>query len=98
MKILIATDAWEPQINGVVTTLLKIKELSENVCFITPDDFKTYHNPFYPEIRIALPSVKIIEKEALAEPKDTFEELYQKLSERLQVNLNEIDKDMPGMV
>jgi glycosyltransferase involved in cell wall biosynthesis len=61
MNILIATDAWEPQVNGVVTTLLKIKELSDNVCFITPDNFKTYNNPFYPEIRIALPSVKNVE-------------------------------------
>ena len=66
MKILIATDAWKPQVNGVVTTLSKIKDLSDEVCFITPDDFKTYSNPAYPEIRLAFPSqfeiLELIEK------------------------------------
>lgn len=66
MKILIATDAWKPQVNGVVTTLSKIKDLSDEVCFITPDDFKTYSNPIYPEIRLAFPSqldiLELVEK------------------------------------
>lgn len=66
MKILIATDAWFPQVNGVVTTLTKIKKLSNEVCFITPDDFKTYSNKIYPEIRLAFPSqlqiLELIEK------------------------------------
>lgn len=66
MKILIATDAWKPQVNGVVTTLTKIQELSDEVCFITPEDFKTYSNPIYPEIRLAFPSqleiLELIEK------------------------------------
>lgn len=61
MKILIATDAWKPQVNGVVTTLTKIQELSNNVCFVTPDDFKTYGNKIYPEIRLAFPSQKEIQ-------------------------------------
>lgn len=56
MKILIATDAWKPQVNGVVTTISKIQEHSKNICLITPDDFKTHSNPVYPEIRLAFPS------------------------------------------
>ena len=62
MKILIATDAWKPQVNGVVTTLSKIKELSDKVCFVTPDDFKTYGNKIYPEIRLAFPKQQEIQK------------------------------------
>lgn len=62
MKILIATDAWKPQVNGVVTTLTNLGELSKEICFITPDDFKTYSNPIYPEIRLAFPSqIQILE-------------------------------------
>lgn len=61
MKILIVTDAWKPQVNGVVTTLIKIQELSKEVCFVTPDDFKTFKNPFYPEIRLCFPSQKNVQ-------------------------------------
>jgi glycosyltransferase involved in cell wall biosynthesis len=55
MTILIATDAWKPQINGVVTTLCKIQELSDEVVFLTPDNFMTHPNPLYPEIRLSFP-------------------------------------------
>lgn len=58
--ILIATDAWEPQVNGVVTTLKKIQELDKEVIFLTPNDFKNFYNPIYPEIRLAFPSQKEI--------------------------------------
>jgi hypothetical protein len=40
MKIAIATDAWQPQINGVVRTLEQtvahLKEMGHDVRFITP--------------------------------------------------------------
>ena len=52
-KILIATDAWYPQINGVVRTLEKIKEYIPNAVFLTSDLFKTYRMPGYPEIRLS---------------------------------------------
>jgi glycosyltransferase involved in cell wall biosynthesis len=58
MRILIATDAWRPQINGVVRTYEKLKEASPklgiDVDFLTPARFRTVPCPTYPEIRLAL--------------------------------------------
>jgi len=51
--ILIATDAWCPQVNGVVMTLKKIQEECDDVVFITPNDFKSFPCPFYKEIRLS---------------------------------------------
>lgn len=59
MKILIATDAWEPQINGVVTTLKNtIKSLNDHtIKVISPNDFVSFPSPFYKEIRLSLPDI-----------------------------------------
>jgi len=58
MRILLVTDAWHPQVNGVVRTLGKLKDQltadGHEVVFITPDWFKTIPCPTYPEIRLAL--------------------------------------------
>jgi glycosyltransferase involved in cell wall biosynthesis len=58
MKIAVATDAWLPQINGVVRTLGhtadQLRQLGHEVLFITPQDFRTYPCPTYPSIRLAL--------------------------------------------
>ena len=57
MKILIATDAWTPQVNGVVTTLTSlVANLSEDheVKIIEPSQFKSFPIPVYPEIRASL--------------------------------------------
>lgn len=58
MRIAIITDAWHPQVNGVVRTLGKMGEFLESegheVRFINPQDFKTIPCPTYPEIRLAL--------------------------------------------
>ena len=58
MKICIATDAWHPQINGVVTTLSLTAETlrawGHEVLLLTPDRFKTLPCPTYPEIRLSL--------------------------------------------
>ena len=58
MKIAIATDAWEPQINGVVMTLKKTAEAlaadGHHIRFITPDQFPSFALPGYASIRIAL--------------------------------------------
>ena len=64
MKIVIATDAWAPQINGVVTTLEKMGEeltaLGNSVKYITPEGFKTFPCPSYPSIRLSiLPKAKV---------------------------------------
>ncbi len=59
MRILIATDAWRPQVNGVVHTLeataLAAKRLGAEICFLTPEGFPTVALPSYPGIRLALP-------------------------------------------
>lgn len=57
-RLLIATDAWKPQINGVVQTLTMLTgELERRdivVDIISPDGFLTLPLPTYPDIRIAL--------------------------------------------
>lgn len=64
MKIAIVTDAWAPQINGVVTTLGKMGEeltqLGNEVMYITPEGFNTFPCPSYPSIRLAMfPNKKV---------------------------------------
>lgn len=58
MNILIVTDAWYPQINGVVRTLCQVRgelqALGHTVEIIGPDRFRTVPLPTYSEIRVAL--------------------------------------------
>lgn len=58
MKICIVTDAWTPQVNGVVRTLAATREELEaaghQVLVISPDLFRSLPCPTYPEIRLAL--------------------------------------------
>jgi glycosyltransferase involved in cell wall biosynthesis len=58
MRILIATDAWAPQVNGVVRTLetlgVQLGRLGHDVRFVTPEGFRTVPMPTYPEIKLAL--------------------------------------------
>ncbi len=58
MKIMIFTDAWEPQVNGVVRTLKnstkELTALGHTVDLLTPLEFKTIPCPTYPEIRLSL--------------------------------------------
>jgi glycosyltransferase involved in cell wall biosynthesis len=58
MNIVIVTDAWLPQVNGVVRTLQTVGEelrsLGHPVHYITPDRFRTVPMPTYPEIRLAV--------------------------------------------
>jgi hypothetical protein len=57
-RILIVTDAWTPQVNGVVRTLRTITEeiraMGKVVQIIGPDQFNTSPCPTYPEIRLAM--------------------------------------------
>ena len=66
MKILVATDAWHPQVNGVVRTLGHVareaRVLDADLEFLTPDAFWTLPMPSYPEIRLALPGPGAIER------------------------------------
>ncbi|MBH5321376.1 glycosyltransferase family 4 protein [Aurantiacibacter sediminis] len=58
MKIAIVSDAWHPQVNGVVRTLTTVMgELlrqGHSVQIISPGDFRSIPAPSYPEIRLAL--------------------------------------------
>jgi glycosyltransferase involved in cell wall biosynthesis len=64
MKVLIATDAWRPQVNGVVRTLGSLAraaaKLGVEVEFLSPDGFWTFPVPTYPGLRLALPRRKRI--------------------------------------
>jgi glycosyltransferase involved in cell wall biosynthesis len=59
MRILIATDAWRPQVNGVVHTLEANAQAAEalgaEVVFLNPEGFPSVGLPSYPGIRLALP-------------------------------------------
>lgn len=58
MRILIVTDAWHPQVNGVVRTLSTLREhlisSGYETIMITPEQFRSVPCPTYPEIRLAL--------------------------------------------
>lgn len=59
MRILVATDAWHPQVNGVVRTLTKLadaaKMLDVEFSFLTPQSFRTFAMPSYRDVRLAVP-------------------------------------------
>lgn len=58
LKVLIVTDAWAPQVNGVVRTLETLGNdlaaLGHEVRYVTPEGRFTFPLPTYPEIRVAL--------------------------------------------
>ena len=60
MRILVVTDAWRPQINGVVraleTTAEHARALGAEIDFLTPEPFATVPIPTYSEIRLAVPT------------------------------------------
>jgi glycosyltransferase involved in cell wall biosynthesis len=60
MRILIATDAWHPQVNGVVRTLTSLARsasvLGAEIGLLTPDGFPSLGVPTYPGLRVALPN------------------------------------------
>jgi glycosyltransferase involved in cell wall biosynthesis len=59
MRVLVATDAWPPQVIGVVRTLTSLartaRGLGVNIEFLSPDGFTTFPVPTYPGLRLALP-------------------------------------------
>tara|TARA_R110002124_G_scaffold36451_5_gene117373 strand:- start:1904 stop:2956 length:1053 start_codon:yes stop_codon:yes gene_type:complete len=66
-RLLIVTDAWRPQINGVVRTLESVgKALSQtalDVRYLTPERFWTLPVPSYPEVRISLASLAAVSRQ-----------------------------------
>jgi glycosyltransferase involved in cell wall biosynthesis len=67
MKILLVTDAWHPQMNGVVrtldTTVTTLRERGHSVEVIAPSDgYMTLPLPTYPDIRLALFAKRDVER------------------------------------
>lgn len=64
LRIAIVTDAWRPQVNGVVRTLTETKRQLEaaghTVEMIAPECFTTFPCPTYPEIRLSLAGTKSV--------------------------------------
>jgi len=58
LRIAFITDAWHPQINGVVTTIQNtcttLEQSGHQIKLITPDQFKSIPCPSYPSIRLAI--------------------------------------------
>ena len=64
MRILVATDAWHPQICGVVRTLESlaktVESLGSTITFLTPEGFPSAPLPTYPGLRCALPRPRAV--------------------------------------
>lgn len=73
MRILLVTDAWAPQINGVVVTLRNtvawLQRWGHEVEVLSPEGFRTMPMPTYPEIPLALfPGAKVARRIREFEP------------------------------
>jgi glycosyltransferase involved in cell wall biosynthesis len=67
MRVMIVTDAWTPQTNGVVSTLTAtaaaLGRFEHDVAMVTPNEFRNISCPTYPEIRLSLnPAGKLAER------------------------------------
>jgi glycosyltransferase involved in cell wall biosynthesis len=64
MRITLVSDAWSPQVNGVVRTLSTVTDIAtargHRVQTITPDRFFSVPMPSYPEIRLAMTTRRTI--------------------------------------
>src|SRR5215467_12289827 len=76
MRILIATDSWHPQVNGVVRTLTSLSRsaatLGAEIEFLTPEGFPSVGVPTYPGLRVALPNRREIAKRIEAAAPDAI--------------------------
>lgn len=66
-RITIVTDAWHPQVNGVVrsleNTIGEMERMGHDIMLVTPERFRNVPLPSYPEIRIALTRYRTVERE-----------------------------------
>ncbi|MFC3582042.1 glycosyltransferase family 4 protein [Sphingomonas hylomeconis] len=64
MRIAIVTDAWSPQVNGVVRTLqtvsAELRAQGHEVLVVSPDLFASMPCPTYPEIRLAFARTRAV--------------------------------------
>ncbi|HEY0293197.1 MAG TPA: glycosyltransferase family 1 protein [Hansschlegelia sp.] len=58
MRVLVVTDTWRPQVNGVVRTIEQIvlgaPKFGAEITLLTTEGFRTVPLPTYPEIRLAI--------------------------------------------
>jgi len=70
MRVMIATDTWRPQVNGVVRSIEHMLQYAEAfgtmVQLITPFDFRTLPLPTYPELRLGLARPRAIARRIAA--------------------------------
>ena len=74
-RLALVTDAWKPQTNGVVNTLVRLEKSLESkgteVLVVAPDGHRTFPCPSYPEIRVAwdpwkaVPRIRAFEPDAI---------------------------------
>ncbi len=66
MKVMIVTDAWRPQVNGVVRTLSttrrEMEAMGHEVDILSPLEFRTLPCPTYPDIRLSVLPGRGVEK------------------------------------
>ncbi len=76
MRVLVATDAWHPQVNGVVRTLdaleRSVAALGGEIVFLSPDGFPRLALPTYPDLHVALPDRREIARRIEAERPDVI--------------------------
>ncbi|RXF74990.1 glycosyltransferase family 4 protein [Hansschlegelia zhihuaiae] len=64
MRVLVVTDAWRPQVNGVVRTIEQLvthaPTYGAEIVLLTPQAFRTAPLPTYPEIRLALARAAVV--------------------------------------
>ncbi|OYX49510.1 MAG: alpha-mannosyltransferase [Alphaproteobacteria bacterium 32-64-14] len=69
MRIMLVTDAWDPQVNGVVRTMKRVitecEALGHTWDIVSPNGFKTIPLPTYSEIKLAFGAKKVIEERFL---------------------------------
>lgn len=76
MRVLIATDAWHPQVNGVVRTLTSLqrsaRELGVEIEILSPEGFPSVPLPTYPGLRLAIPNRREIARRIKAADPDAI--------------------------
>lgn len=72
MRIVLVTDTWEPEVNGVVRTLRATREellrLGHEVTLIEPSQFRNVRCPFYPDVRLSFGIRRHVLADALRPP------------------------------
>lgn len=66
MHVLVVTDAWYPQVNGVVRSYERLAQempkFGAEISFLVPSQYRTLPCPTYPEIRLALTTPGMVDR------------------------------------